>query len=70
MELLDALDKGSNGKSGLARGTVNVAIGLGVGGMFLANAGLGAASIGLIPLAIGLAQLLVWKLEKTRQQDV
>jgi hypothetical protein len=36
--------------------------------MFLANAGVGAASIGLIPLAIGLAQLLVWKLEKTRQQ--
>ena len=68
VELLDALDKGSNGKSGLARGTVNVAIGLGVGGMFLANAGVGAASIGLIPLAIGLAQLLVWKLEKTRQQ--
>lgn len=69
VELLDALDKGTNGKSGLARGTVNVALGLGVGGMFLANAGVGPASIGLIPLAIGLAQLLVWKLEKTRQQD-
>ena len=71
VELLDALDKGSkssNGKSGLARGTVNVALGLGIGGMFLANAGVGAASIGLIPLAIGLAQLLVWKLEAPRKQ--
>jgi hypothetical protein len=67
VELLDALDKGSNGKSGLARGTVNVALGLGLGGMFLANVGMGAASIGLIPLAIGLAQLLVWKLEAPRQ---
>jgi hypothetical protein len=67
VELLDALDKGSNGKSGLARGTVNIAIGLGIGGMFLANAGVGAASIGLIPLAIGLAQLLVWKLEAPRK---
>lgn len=67
VELLDALDKGSNGKSGLARGTVNVALGLGIGGMFLANAGVGAASIGLIPLAIGLAQLLVWKLEAPRK---
>lgn len=66
VELLDALDKGGNGKSGLARGTVNVALGLGIGGMFLANAGVGAASIGLIPLAIGLAQLLVWKLESPR----
>jgi hypothetical protein len=69
VELLDALDKGSNGKSGLARGTVNVALGLGIGGMFLANAGVGAASIGLIPLAIGLAQLLVWKLEAPRKQQ-
>ncbi len=68
VELLDALDKGSNGKSGLARGTVNVALGLGIGGMFLANAGVGAASIGLIPLSIGLAQLLVWKLEAPRTQ--
>lgn len=67
VELLDALDKGSNGKSGLARGTVNVALGLGLGGMFLANVGMGAASIGLIPLAIGLAQLLVWKLEAPRK---
>lgn len=69
VELLDALDKGSNGKSGLARGTVNIALGLGIGGMFLANAGVGAASIGLIPLAIGLAQLLVWKLEGPRKQN-
>jgi hypothetical protein len=69
VELLDALDKGSNGKSGLARGTVNVALGLGLGGMFLANVGMGAASIGLIPLAIGLAQLLVWKLEAPRSQQ-
>jgi hypothetical protein len=35
--------------------------------MFLANAGVGAASIGLSPLAIGLAQLLVWKLEAPRK---
>ena len=69
VELLDALDKGSNGKSGLARGTVNVALGLGLGSFFFANAGLGAGSIGLIPLSIGLAQLLVWKLEGARRQS-
>lgn len=68
VELLDALDKGSNGKSALARGTVNVALGIGLGGFFFANAGIGAASIGLIPLSIGLAQLLVWKLEAPRSQ--
>jgi len=67
-DVVRTIDKGSNGKSGLARGTVNVALGLGIGGFFLANAGVGAASIGLIPLSIGLAQLLVWKLEAPRTQ--
>jgi hypothetical protein len=65
VELLDALDKGQNGKSRLARGTVNVALGLGLGAMLLATAGPEVASIGLIPLCIGLAHLLVWKLERT-----
>lgn len=65
VELLDALDKGQNAKSRLARGTVSVGLGLGLGAMLLATAGPEVASIGLIPLFIGLAHLLVWKLEKT-----
>jgi hypothetical protein len=65
VELLDALDKGQNGKSRLARGTVNIGLGIGLGGMLFAVGGAEVASIALIPLCIGLAHLLVWKLEKS-----
>lgn len=67
VELLDALDKPRNGKSPLARGSVNIAIGVALGAMLFALAGPDVATIGLIPLCIGLAQLLVWKLENRPQ---
>lgn len=66
VELLDALDKGrNNGKSMLSRGTVNVALGIGIGAfLYAVSDDSGVATIGLIPLCIGAAQLLVWKLER------
>jgi hypothetical protein len=63
VELLDALDKGMGGKTSLARGTINVALGIGIGVALWNLADASAATIGLIPLCIGLAQLIVWKLE-------
>lgn len=63
--LLDALDKGrSNGRSGLSRGTVNVALGAGIGAALFSLSGPDAATLGLIPLCIGIAQLFVWSLER------
>lgn len=62
-ELLDALDKGKGGKSALQRGTVNVAVGIGLGVALWNIADQDVATIALIPLCIGLAQLLVWRLE-------
>ena len=68
VELLDALDKGPrSSKTMLSRGVVNLALGVGIGGMLYALGGDEAASIGLIPFCIGAAQLLVWKLEKPAQ---
>ena len=64
VELLDALDKGKNGKSALARGTVNIAIGVAVCVWLYLVSGIDVASIGLIPLCIGIAQIVVWKIEK------
>ena len=65
IELLDALDKGKvNGRTGLSRGTVNVALGLGIGGALFALSGPDVATLGLIPLCIGIAQLFVWSVEK------
>ena len=65
IELLDALDKGrSNGRSGLSRGTVNVALGAGIGAALFSLSGPDAATLGLIPLCIGIAQLFVWSLER------
>ena len=65
IELLDALDKGrSNGRSRLSRGTVNVALGAGIGAALFSLSGPDAATLGLIPLCIGIAQLFVWSLER------
>jgi len=61
-ELLDALDKG-NGKSALQRGTVNVALGVGLGAALWSISGADVATLALIPFCIGLAQLLVWRME-------
>ena len=63
VELLDALDKGKNGKSMLAKGTINVALGIGIGAWLWAISGPDVATVGLIPLCIGFAQLVNWKLE-------
>jgi len=63
--LLDALDKGrSNGRSGLSRGTVNVALGAGIGAALFSLSGPDAATLGLIPLCLGIAQLFVWSVER------
>jgi len=63
IELLDAIDKGKGGKSSLQRGTINVALGVGLGIALWNIADSGVATLALIPLCIGLAQLLVWRLE-------
>lgn len=65
VQLLEALDKGSaNGRTGLQRGSVNVALGAGIGAALYAMSGADAATLGLIPLAIGIAQLIVWVIER------
>lgn len=66
VELLEALDKGEksrNGKSMLARGVTNLALGLGIAGVLWGLGGDKAASLGLIWICYGLGQLVVWKLE-------
>jgi len=64
-QLLEALDKGSaNGRTGLQRGSVNVALGVGIGVALYAMSGADAATLGLIPLGIGIAQLVVWAIER------
>jgi hypothetical protein len=69
VELLDALDKGKNGKSTLARGTVNVALGIGIGAALYSLSGPSVATLGLIPFCIGAAQLLVWVVEGKESRD-
>lgn len=65
VELLDALDKGKNsGKTTLSRGTVNVALGVGIFAALYNLSGFDVATLGLIPLCIGVAQLIVWVVEK------
>ena len=63
VELLDKLDRGSNGKSMLSRGATNVAIGLGIAGCLWGLGGEEAASLGLIWICLGMGQLLIWRLE-------
>lgn len=64
-QLLEALDKGSaNGRTGLQRGSVNVALGVGIGVALYAMSGADTATLGLIPLGIGIAQLIVWAIER------
>jgi hypothetical protein len=66
VELLEALDKGEksrNGKSMLARGVTNLALGIGIAGVLWGLGGDEAASLGLIWICYGLGQLVVWKLE-------
>ena len=64
VEMLDALDKGDGAKPTVQKAYVNIAIGLGAGIALMSLAGADVATLALIPLFIGLAQLLVNKLEK------
>ncbi len=54
----------STPKSNLHKGLVMCGIGLGIFACFSLLVSMEVASIGLIPLFIGLAQLLIWKLEQ------
>ncbi|UTW45636.1 hypothetical protein KFE80_01535 [bacterium SCSIO 12696] len=62
-EVLQGLQRQQDPKSNLHKGLVMVAVGLGIISFFLIAGGDEAIGLGLIPLFIGLAQLLVWKLE-------
>ena len=61
--LLEALDQGRTPRSRLHAGAVNCALGLGLGVFLWSVADWDVATLGLIPLLIGLAQLVIWRLE-------
>lgn len=63
-EVLNSLEfKPSSPKTNLHKGLVMCGIGIGIFLCFMMIGSPEAASFGLIPLFIGLAQLLIWKLE-------
>jgi len=62
-EVLQGLQKEATPRSNLHKGLVMSGIGLGIFACFAVIGSLSAAAFGLIPLFIGLAQLLIWKLE-------
>lgn len=62
-EVLNGLQKEVAPKNNLHRGLVMSGIGLGIFACFFLIDSIEAAALGLIPLFIGLAQLLIWKLE-------
>jgi len=62
-EVLKGLQKETAPKNNLHRGLVMSGVGLGIFACFAVIGSLEAAALGLIPLFIGLAQLLIWKLE-------
>ncbi len=68
VEMLDALDKGDGAKPTTHKAFVNIAIGLGAGIALMSLAGADVATLALIPLFIGLAQLLVTKLDKEKAE--
>lgn len=61
--LLEALDQGRTPRSRLHAGAVNCALGLGLGIFLWSVADRDVATLSLIPLLIGLAQLAIWRLE-------
>ena len=63
-EVLQSLHQQVTPGNNLNRGLVMTGVGLGVIACFLVMGAREAAALGLIPLFIGLAQLLIWKLEK------
>ena len=64
VEMLEALDKGDGAKPTMHKAVVNIAIGLAVGIALFSLAGADVATLALIPLFIGLAQLLVTRLDE------
>ncbi len=62
-EVLKGLQKEMTPKNNLHRGLVLSGIGMGIFACFAVIGSLEAAAFGLIPLFVGLAQLLIWKLE-------
>ena len=62
-EVLQGLQKESAPKNNLHRGLIMSGLGLGIFLCFMIIGATPAAALGLIPLFIGLAQLLIWKLE-------
>lgn len=67
-EVLESLHQQVTPGNNLSRGLVMTGAGLGVIACFLVMGTKEAAALGLIPLFIGLAQLLIWKLEKKPAQ--
>lgn len=62
-EVLKGLQKESAPKNNLHRGLIMSGIGIGIFLCFMIIGATPAAALGLIPLFIGLAQFLIWKLE-------
>ena len=69
-EVLDGLHRQTHPKGNLHKGLVMVGVGLGIFLCFLIFGSPEVGALGLIPLFIGLAQLLVWKLEKRKQNGL
>ena len=64
-EILESIHGGAEKpKNYLQKGFVMVGTGLGIFLCFAIMGEIGIASLGVIPLFIGLAQILIWKLEK------
>ncbi len=62
-EVMDSLQAEITPRSTLRKGLVMTGAGLGIIACFVVMGETEAAALGLIPLFIGLAQLLIWKLE-------
>jgi cadmium resistance protein CadD (predicted permease) len=62
-EVMSSLQAEVTPKSSLRKGLVLTGAGLGIIACFVVMGETEAAALGLIPLFIGLAQLLIWKLE-------
>lgn len=68
-QVMEAMLSDRKPKNSLQKGLALSGTGLGIFLCFLLIGSTAAASFGLIPLFIGLAQLLIWKLEKNGNED-
>ena len=64
--VLDNLFQEQTPRNNLQKGLVMTGLGVGIFLCFTLIGSMSAASLGLIPLFIGLAQLLIWKLEQNK----